>query len=312
MVKLISLVFIAAVLSCATTAPAPQLLQGSVITRNDGSTAHFYLQSNSEGKAKTLLIYFQGSDCNSVVHDKFVQSHAKAVWPAADVLTVEKRGITADLPYRADGERPDCPAEYIQHDNPQQRVADIQLVLNSVLPHHQYNNVIALGGSEGAQIAAMVAAASDDVDAAVLINSGGRYFLDDVRHNIALTTPPDAREEALRGFNEFAKHILTNEPIAVEVSNHGYSWWRSMLTYDLQNILLSVNGPTLIIQSGQDLSVSPDAATTMIENLRTSEKTNFDFVVYPDLDHGLLNSAGISMVDKVVRDIHLWLKKQLK
>lgn len=313
MIKLILLGLIATILSCSSTTPIPSLLQASVITRNDGSRIQFYLETSFvKGRANTLLLYFQGSDCNSVLHDNFLQNHAKVIWPAADVLTIEKRGITSDLPYSADGERSDCPGEYIEHDNPEQRVADIQLVLNSVLRQHQYNNVIALGGSEGAQIAAMVTTASNVVDAAVLINPGGRYFLDDVLHNIALTTPVDARDEALHGFKAFAKHIQAAGPFAMEVSNHGYNWWRSMLTYDQQNILRSLNVPTLIIQSGLDQSVSPEAAATMIENLCALGKTNFEFAVYPDLDHGLLTPAGISMADKVVRDINLWLKNQLE
>ncbi len=307
------LVLIVMILSCSTTAPAPQLLQASEITRNDGSRIQFYLEHKSvKNRTDTLLLYLQGSDCNSVVRDKFLHNSARAVWPSADVLTVEKRGITAKLPYSAEGERQDCPAEYIQHDNPEQRVADIQVVLNSVLSQHRYKNVIALGGSEGAQIAGMIAAVSEAVNVAVLINSGGRHFLDDVLHNIALTTPPDAREAALHGFKAFAKHILAAGPFAMEVSNHGYSWWRSVLTYDQQNILRSINVPTLIIQSGLDQSVSPEAVAAMIENLRSLGKTNLDFVVYPDLDHGLLNSAGISMAENVVRDINLWLKNQLE
>ncbi len=303
---------IVTILSCSTTAPAPKLLQASEITRDDGSRIQFYLEHKSvKNRADTLLLYLQGSDCNSVVHDKFLHNSAQAVWPSADVLTVEKRGITAKLPYSAEGERQDCPAEYIQRDNPQQRVADIQVILNSVLSQHRYKNVVALGGSEGAQIAGMIASVSDAVNVAVLINSGGRHFLDDVLHNIALTSPPDAREAALHGFNEFVTQILTAEPFAVEASNHGYSWWRSMLTYDQQNILRSINGPMLIIQSGLDQSVSPEAVAAMIENLRSLGKTNLDFVVYPDLDHGLINSAGISMADKVARDINQWLGNQL-
>lgn len=303
------LICIPFIFSCSVISTTSTLPQSVALSRSDGSTIDFYMKSNS---AKTLLLYLQGSDCNSVLRDRFLQDHIEKLWPSADVLLVEKRGITADLPPYFNAERSDCPREYIQHDNPEQRVADLKKALNSVQQKYTYQNVIALGGSEGAQIAAMIAAESDLIDAAVLINAGGRYFLDDVLHNIRLTTPEDILEEEIAGFSEFAKQIVMGDFFELEVSNHGYKWWRNMLTYDMQNTLTSIRIPTLIIQAGQDKSVSAENATAMVENLKASGKSNLDFVAYPDLDHGLINTDGISKAEQVVEDIHHWLKLHIK
>ncbi|MCR6653256.1 MAG: lysophospholipase [Cellvibrionaceae bacterium] len=240
-----------------------------------------------------------------------MQKHAKSVWPSADWLLIEKRGITAALPHSSDAERADCPSEYIQHDNPRQRIDDIQHVLEQILQGRNYPHVIVIGGSEGAAVAAMYAAQAPFLRAAILINGGGRYFLDDVLHNIRSTVPAEHLEEELNGFNGFAMHILTAEPFDLEVSNHGYAWWKEILTTDFQSVLNSIKIPTLIIQSGLDKSVSPAGVTAMIESIRTDGKTNFDFVVYPDLDHGLMNSDGNSRADKVIQDANLWLRKRI-
>lgn len=270
---------------------------------------HFYLETQSKRREeKILLIYFQGSNCNSVTQDRFLQQHVRDAWPSADLLFIEKRGITADLPYSSEAERPDCPKEYIQRDSPQQRVDDIKVVLDFVLRENSYQSVIALGGSEGALVAAMYAVQSKAVTNVVLINAGGRSFLDDVLHNIRSTSPPGKIEEELSGFNGFAGHILSSEPFDLEVSNHGYHWWRNVLTIDLKSVLDSVDVPTLIIQAGQDKSVSPEAVVTMVENLHTAGKDNISFLFYPDIDHGLIDTAGISMASKIIGDINQWLR----
>ncbi len=108
------------------------------IYRQDGSAITFYLErGHNNDNPKTLLIAVQGSDCNSAKHDKFVQIISRRAWPSADLLLIEKRGITADLPYSADAERADCPAEYIRKDSPQQRVEDIKAVVNKILARHK-------------------------------------------------------------------------------------------------------------------------------------------------------------------------------
>lgn len=310
--KPLILFLILTTLSCSTvdkTSFQQELLQAH---REDGSKIDFYLQRNTnQNNTNTLVVYLQGSDCNSVTKDVFLQKHAKSVWPSADWLLIEKRGITAALPYSSDAERADCPSEYIQHDNPRQRIDDIQHVLEQILQRRNYPHVIVIGGSEGAAVAAMYAAQAPFLRAAILINGGGRYFLDDVLHNIRLTVPAENLEEELNGFNGFAMHILTAEPFDLEVSNHGYAWWKEILITDFQSVLNSIKIPTLIIQSGLDKSVSPAGVTAMIESIRTDGKTNFDFVVYPDLDHGLMNSDGNSRADKVIQDVNLWLRKRI-
>lgn len=310
--KLLALFLVFATLSCSIVGRPSFPAENVELLRKDGSTIDFYLQPSAQkNKANTLVLYLQGSDCNSVLKDPFLEHHAKSVWPTADWLLIEKRGITADLAHSFNAERPDCPSEYIEHDNPHQRVKDIQQVVAHVLRKRTYQNVIAVGGSEGAVIAAMYAALNEHLSAAVLINGGGRHFLNDVLHNIRLTAPAEALEEQLNGFNGFAAHILAADPFDIQVSNHGYGWWKTMLALDQQTVLGAITIPTLIIQGGRDQSVSPTGVTEMIESLRGEGKTHFDFVVYPDLDHGLMNSVDVSMADTVIQDVNRWLRDHI-
>lgn len=285
----------------------------SEMKRADGSPIHYYLESaKSSFKSDTLLVAFQGSDCNSVKHNTFIQDLSKHSWPSADLLMIEKPGITSSLPHDMSTERSDCPVYYLKNDSPLQRVQDARTVVSHLLEGGRYKKVIALGGSEGAAIAAMFTAESRIADAVVLINGGGRWFLDDVLHNIKSTTPEHQLSSKLEGFKGFSEHILQAEPIHIEVSNHGYAWWRSMLTIDQQSVLSQINVPALVIQGGRDESVSPDAVTKMIKELQHAGKDNIELLFYPEMDPGLIARDGQRMMQSVAADISSWLKTSLR
>lgn len=295
-------------------AAAPGQVTGSYseTKRPDGSTISFYFEKYAgTHDSDTLLVLLQGSDCNSVMVNQFHNAHAAQIWPSADVLMVEKFGITESLPFSGDPERPDCPAAYLQRDTPTQRVRDLKVVVADVLKRRQYRHVIALGGSEGAVVAAMFAAESGVPDAVVLINGGGRWFLEDVLHSIRTTSKESEVKSELEGFRGFAERILNGEPFQVEMSNHGYGWWRDVFSIDLQATLGEIRVPVLVIQGGKDQSVSPDAVREMVESLLESGSSHLDILPYPDLDHGLATKRGQYQGEQVVADVRSWLKTKL-
>lgn len=283
----------------------------SQLKRHDGSEISYYLQlADPSSAADTLLIYLQGSDCNSVKHDSFIGAYQKTILSTADLLKVEKPGITNSLPFDSDPERPDCPAAYIEYDSPTQRAEDLTAVASKIIDDASYKHVVVLGGSEGAAVAALYAAKSGVPTAVVLINMGGRWFLDDVLHSIKSSSEPGELEQELNGFRGFAEHILTSDPFPVEMSGHGYHWWRDVLTMDLQSVLGSVSAPVLVIQGAKDESVSPEAVRQMVEELHQSGNTYVELLSYPDLNHGLSKQDGTYKGDQVVADISTWLKGQ--
>ncbi|MFM4858853.1 alpha/beta hydrolase family protein [Aeromonas hydrophila] len=279
--------------------------------RDDGSPISYYLVQHSHD-AETLLLILQGSDCNSVLNIGSILSDYKNVWPEADILLIEKYGINRKLKYSTDPARKDCPAQYLEKDSPAQRVADIKTVLDTVRKDGQYKAFILLGGSEGAVIANLVTADVDYIDATIAFNGGGRWFIDDVSHSIAVkhNNPEEARKE-IDGFKGFAKHVLNSKPFELEVSGHGYHWWRQMLSIDQLDTLIKVNSPLLIIQGGMDTSVSPQKTDELMQRLKVLGKSNIEYRRYEKLDHGLKNSDGKSLRKEVVSDMNLWLQSKL-
>ena len=280
-------------------------------SRDDGSSISYYLAQHSHD-ADTLLLILQGSDCNSILNIDSIFTDYKNVWPEADVLLVEKYGIDNKLKYSADPEREDCPALYLERDNPAQRVADIKVVLDAVRKNGQYEAFILLGGSEGAVIANLVSAEVDYIDATVTFNGGGRWFIDDVSHSIAVKhkNHEEARKE-IDGFKGFAEHVLNSKPFELDMSGHGYHWWQQMLSIDQLDTLKKVKSPLLIIQGGMDTSVSPQKTDEMMLRLKTLGKINIEYRHYESLDHGLKNSNGKSLRKEVVSDMNMWLRSKL-
>ncbi len=294
-----------------TSSVNSQEIMTRTASRDDGSFISYYLVQHAHD-TDTLLLILQGSDCNSVLKIESILTEYKNVWPEADVLLIEKYGINRKLKYSKDAERKDCPAQYLEKDNPAQRVADIKTVLDIVRKDGQYKTFILLGGSEGAVIANRVSADIDSIDATIAFNGGGRWFIDDVSHSIAVKhkNPEEARKE-IDDFRGFAEHVLNNEPFELDVSGHGYHWWQQMLSIDQLDTLKKVKSPLLIIQGGRDTSVSPQKTDEMMQRLEELGKSNIEYRRYEALDHGLKNSDGKSLRKEVIRDINIWLRSKL-
>ena len=281
------------------------------VSRDDGSFISYYLVQHAHD-TDTLLLILQGSDCNSVLKIESILTEYENVWPEADVLLIEKYGINRKLKYSSDPARKDCPAQYLEKDNPAQRVADINTVLDIVRKDGQYKKLIQLGGSEGAVIANLVSADIDSIDATIAFNGGGRWFIDDVSHSIAVKHKnPEAARKEVDDFKEFAEHVLHSKPFELEVSGHGYHWWQQMLSLDQLDTLQNVKSPLLIVQGGRDTSVSPQKTDELWQRLKDLGKNNIEYRRYEKLDHGLKDSDGKNLRKEVVSDMNMWLKSKL-
>ena len=273
------------------------------LIRQDNSELIYYLDKQAEHN-KTLLVLMQGSDCNSIKNNTFIQETFGRWLPSSDVLMVEKYGITAQLTYSDDnGEREDCPKNYKLHDNPSQRLADYLAVLDKLSPN--YTNIVLLGGSEGATMVHLVVAERHDISAAIALNGGGRFFLDDVLYNIRNTTPKEHVEEAINSFQQLANAIITNQ-IGDEqfVSEHSKLWWQQYLAIDLLEVIKrNTQTPVLIVQTLDDINVDVAAFHQLSQEIT---QPNVTFIKYDKLNHGFYNQQGERLTGKVVQDIQQW------
>ncbi|EPJ52216.1 MAG: hypothetical protein OFPI_14910 [Osedax symbiont Rs2] len=282
------------------------------IQRTDGSSIDYSIRRNSGDITKVLLLVIQGSDCNSV-HNNSAISELELAWPGADLLLIEKYGITAALSYSANETRTDCPASYLHRDSLEQRAADILQLLKTVKAASNYQKVLMIGGSEGAVVANIVASQSKLINASASFNGGGRWFKDDVIHSIKNTTADTPERQAqIDGFSEMAAKITANPEMQVVISGHGSAWWRSTLQLDQLAILSKVKPPVLIIKADSDQAVSVQSTDQMINTLITQGQTNISYKKYPGLDHSFRSADGEEQLSKVVADINRWFVSQIR
>ncbi|CAA0103295.1 Uncharacterised protein [BD1-7 clade bacterium] len=315
MIKMTQFLTAAAIISALVLAANTTLANPNIkIHREDGSPITYYLKKNS---SKTLLVLLQGSDCNSVAHNEMINHQFSKAIPNSDVLTVEKYGITQAVRWNASGDSADCPESYITHDSPQQRANDYLQVIARVNSRNDYDDIVVLGGSEGALVAAMVAANNTNVTALISLNAGGRFFIDDVLYNMQLELPPQAFDEAEQGFRAFADKIIHSESIPIQMSGHGYQWWKHMLTIDQTDILSSVKAPTLLIQAALDQNVSPALAADQARvlskpknqvesSVNRQANSNFKYVSFEGVDHKFKDQQGKIRAHEVVLAIQEW------
>lgn len=283
------------------------------LARADGSTITYYLErANASRASDRLLVVVQGSDCNSVWHIPSIRRTLVHALPGADLLTVEKYGITAELPYADFAQRPDCPAEYIRHDSLSQRAEDLDAALSEALRAHEYRQVAVIGGSEGAVVAHLLAARAPRVDATIAFNGGGQWFLNDLLHSIDESPMSSTeRKYARLSIHSLLRHVLEDAPTDLSVDQHGYRWWHDVFTLNQLEVISRTSKPTLIVQGGNDSAVSPQSASAMVTALRKSGRKKIDYRTYPALDHRLADVNGQDHMPIVVEDMATWLKATL-
>ncbi|MCK7458284.1 prolyl oligopeptidase family serine peptidase [Idiomarina aminovorans] len=250
--------------------------------------------------ANNLLLILQGSDCRSALTNNSIKEVFPKVRPDADVLLIEKWGLNSGTA--------SCPQAYIKNDSPSQWVNDAKQVLQHLNETKSYQSVYVLGGSEGAVIAVMLREAFSGITATIAFNGGGNSFQNDIEHNIKASTPTEVTASVLSEFRRFAEQVKTSkEPFAVNSSQHGYKWWKEMLTLEQAKIIERGTTPLLIVQSGQDDSVDPEQTDLMIESLDSSESLDYRF--FEKLDHGLRKGTGNTIDDSALAAMTEWFQK---
>ncbi|MCC8379615.1 S9 family peptidase [Xenorhabdus sp. PB30.3] len=276
---------------------------------NDGKEITYYLIQKNSINSEDLLVLIQGSDCGSVINNKKMIENFGAAFPANDILLLEKTGL--DSSFGKDGAEvsdSECPPAYIQNDSPLKRVKDYLAVLNKL--KSKYRHIILLGGSEGAIVTNLIVSEknTDFITAAIAMNGGGRFFIDDVIRSIRHQTSAEMFDKEVDSFKTFAKEVKKqNMPVGMNVSGHGANWWYESLSIDNQNLIQSSKVPLLVIQTMGDNNVDAAGARKMMADINNPKVS---FKAYDGLDHYFIDKDGNYHAAMIINDIQNWYQLQ--
>lgn len=249
----------------------------------DGGISLYYTFTVNDGSVPdTFLFFYGGSGCPSW---KYVMpGYVGGLSVPARVFVLNKRFVT-DRSTGMFG----CGRDFHLANNPDQWVADysefIAAQLNSASPKPR--NVVLVGVSEGALIAARVAGLMPSITHLATIGDGGysmRKSLSILAQKGAISFDVDS------GWKEIAA-----DPRSVEKSWYGnpYRWWSDIMDIDPLPHFLKLNIPILVGIGEQDDSVPVESARFLESQFKEAGKGNLILKVYPGADHRL-SSNGIS------------------
>lgn len=276
------------------------------ILKHDDKEIHYYLLKSDSNPSKELLVLIQGSDCKSVLNNQNLIKNFRGVLPNSDVLLVEKTGLTPDVGlHDPNNLEENCPVEYMRNDSYFERVDNYIAVLNQL--KNQYQHIVVLGGSEGAIVTNIIASRVNFIDAAISLNGGGQFFINDVIYSINKSLPAEEAQGAIDGFNQFADAVLHDHLDDDQFpSNHGQNWWYEALTIDNKKLLQGVRKPHLVIQTLTDINVDVEGSQKMMNEINNP---NITYKTYSTLDHYFKDRQDNNQTAVVIADIQDWYTK---
>ena len=259
--------------------------------RKDGSELTIYLGNyqNSLDSEKPLLIYVEGSGAQS----HFVALGKRIAWstfgliaknygPEHHVVTTEKRGVAFGFSAKR-GTGEGGSKEYRRHATLANRVRDVRLMLDTLLsePMIDKSQVILLGHSEGADVAAAVSAVDDRVTHVAFLSGGGAaqffdFFVQQRKTLLKTGSSPEETEQSIAQLESQIREIL-NDPQNDSrfFAGHSFNRWSSFATVSAAENLLKTKAQLFLGHGTEDQSVPIES---------------FDFLVVELLRHGRLDA----------------------
>ena len=272
----------------------PPGIHRSTLQRADSSTLIWYANFVRLDPRRPLAVWMQGSGYHSLFpeHDGrlrsgFLNLIAETLGPDVQVLAVEKRGVT--LGVSGTGGALDAPVEYHEFATLKDRAADVVAVLDSLQRQNLLpERVLAIGHSEGADVAAKVAADHPRVSHLAFLSGGGASQLFDfmvlIRKSEATARDKETEIEELWK----SWHEIQADPWSISKMFHGHAYrrWASFMAEAPIDNLKKTRAKILIVHGSADTSVPIESADLAAVDLSRAGRA-FEYLRLPQADHSL-------------------------
>jgi dienelactone hydrolase len=281
------------------------------LVRTDGSSIRVYIETPNQ-KSFPLVVLVHGSTCNSA-YPLFQNTSSLLLKAGIAVATIEKYGI--------DEFQTSCPNSYLENNTIQGRVLDhLQVIAHFRKNLQGWNHKVGwVGGSEGGQVASLVAPLVSETSALVMLASGGGMTMAEelpiviersMKKNGASTL--DIQHELNALFKKYDE-IKTNPVSTLEWLSDGntarntYKWWNSILWIKSLPLLETLSIPVFIGHGTEDSSCPYESSKIIAEKFSILGKTNLTFKTYPGLEHNWTDQSGASHMQEVLGEAMYWL-----
>ncbi len=270
--------------------------------RPDGSTQiGFLAESAQPSEAKRpLLVFVDGSGA----HSQFFFANGQRGWgvfgalarKAADrfvVATSEKRGVT--FGETGHGAATQASREYAHHATFEDRVAETRRLLDVMLtqPIVDRSRVVLLGHSEGADVAAGVAAEDPRVTHVAFLSGGGPTQIFDLivlrrKAMAAAGATPEQIEQAVQELEADFRRIFADRDNEEKLfMGHAYRRWASFCSHPPVEALLRTKARLFLAHGSADDSVPIEAFDLLCAELIRAGRTDVDIRRYAGRGHSL-------------------------
>lgn len=262
----------------------------------------------------TLLVYLEGSSCQSVLGlkdgDNWIMggnpySFAKNHFPDYDFLTLDNVNV------KMGGDHYDDPAvinNYTFDNRVNSSVAVIDTFLSN--SNKEYKDIIIFGISQGGHILPRVYSQlkhKNAVTRLIAMGSGGLTQYEEFMILKDSTLPMEPGfKEGYAAIEEAYPDILQN-PDSVERQYFGYPYkmWYGFLKYNPMEDYLNINIPILLLHGAEDTNSPVETARAVESEFQKAGKSNLKYIEYATMSHG---PESKEQSDQLFNDIRSWLQ----
>jgi pimeloyl-ACP methyl ester carboxylesterase len=262
----------------------------------------------------TLLIYLEGSGCQSVMGvkggGKWIRggnpySFAKKHFPDYDFLTLDNVNV------KMGGDHFDN-STVINNYTFDNRVNSSVSVIDTFLSNSKkkYIKIILFGISQGGHILPRVYSHlknKDTITRLIALGSGGLSQYEEfmILKDSELPMEPGYKEE-YAAIEEAYPDILQN-PDSVERQYFGYPYkmWYGFLKYHPMEDYININIPILLLHGAEDTNSPVETARVVVSEFQKAGKTNLKYIEYATMGHG---PESKEQSDQLFNDIKSWLQ----
>jgi pimeloyl-ACP methyl ester carboxylesterase len=297
------------------------------LSRPDGSAVAAYCNRERLGAGPPLpgLVVITGSGCASVFprppgstgSERLPTHFLEAGGDRHTIFFLEKRGVCLFDP-GCDGGGENCSDEYHAHASHSGRVAEHLLLVGQLARWAaiERRRVALVGFSEGAAVAAAVAALAPEIVSHLALLSGGgptqMFELASLARRRGAGQPPERVEAEVAALMRAFRAMFEGNPKNGQMFlGHPVSRWRGFLPHAPIDDLLRVQKPVFVGHGSEDRSVPVGSVDFIEAEFIRHRKSNLTVRRYPGLDHRFQTVSGGKPADqmgRVIRDLLVWFE----